>query len=587
MFALILVLILITMTASYCEAQTYDGPAELPKATVASAMADTPAPGAIISVNAGGDLQAALNSAECGDIIQLQAGATFSGPFVVPAKNCNINNWIWISTSSPYSALPPEGTRVTPCYDGIAALEGRPQYACATPTNVMATVEMAVEGDGPFQFAPGANFYRFVGLEITRPAGTPLPARLFEAKKTADHIIVDRSWLHGAPQDETYVGVSLNGMTNAAIVDSYFTDFHCIAITGLCTDAQAISGGVSETQDGPFLIQNNFLEATGEAVMFGGGKANMTPTDITIISNHFWKPWQWMPGSTPFVGGPDGRPFIVKNHLELKNAVRVLIDSNLMDNVWGGFTQNGYGILLTPKNQSRPHRRSVCPKCKVTDVTIRYTYISHAGAGIQMATAISDGKHGAAALAGERFSIHDIVLDDISKSKYNGDGAVLSLSNAWQKNPLNTVTINHITGFPDPTGNMMFIGDVVKTAPMYGLVFTNNLLTTTEHPVWNTGRRVSCAVRDVPLVTMKRCFTSYSFINNGLIGSPSTFSASRWPADNLFPQTVDDVQFTNFNDGDGGNYQLLPSSPYANAGTDGKDLGADIVTINADLANVE
>lgn len=53
------------------------------------------------------------------------------------------------------------------------------------------------------------------------------------------------------------------------------------------------------------------------------------------------------------------------------------------------------------------------------------------------------------------------------------------------------------------------------------------------------------------------------------------------------PQTVEDVEFTDFNNGDGGNYQLMPNSPYKNKGTDGMDLGADIVTINANLANVE
>ena len=53
----------------------FDGPAELPRVTVPSAMSDTPAPGSVITVNAGGDLQSALNSAHCGDTIQLQAGA--------------------------------------------------------------------------------------------------------------------------------------------------------------------------------------------------------------------------------------------------------------------------------------------------------------------------------------------------------------------------------------------------------------------------------------------------------------------------------------------------------------------------------
>lgn len=577
----------LSMAKAKAKPGAYDGPAELPIATVASAMSDTPAPGSIISVNAGGDLQSALNNAQCGDIIELQAGATFSGQFIVPAKNCNIDNWIWIRTSSPDSALPPEGTRATPCYAGVATLVGRPQYSCTNPQNVMATVQMEIVGNGPFQFAPGANFYRFIGLQITRPTGTQGPAALMTAQGTADHIVVDRSWLHGGLQDETHNGVSLNGMTNAAVVDSYFSDFHCIAITGACTDAQAIGGGISDTQDGPFLIQDNFLEASGEGIMFGGGGATATPTDIEILGNHFWKPWQWKPGNTPFVGGANGHPFIVKNHLELKNAVRVLVDSNLMENVWGGFSQSGDSILLTPKNQHSGHS-NICPKCQVTDITIRYSYLSHAGGGIQMATALSgNGKNGAPALAGTRWSIHDVVLDDISIQKYVGDGAVIMIMNKWPKNPLNTVTINHITGFPDPTGNMMFIGDGAKTASMYGLVFTNNLLITARYPVWNTGGRSSCAVKDVPLTTISKCFTTATFTNNGLIASPPSFPPSVWPKGNMFPQTVEDVDFTNFNNGDGGDYELLPSSPYKNKGTDGMDLGADIVTINSDLANVE
>jgi hypothetical protein len=576
------------MTVSYSRAaQQYDGPAQLPEVTVASAMSDTPAPGAIISVNAGDDLQSALNSAQCGDIIELQAGATFSGQFVVPAKNCDINHWIWIRTSSPDSALPAEGQRATPCYAGVSSLEGRPQYSCSDPTNVMAQVEVTTAGDGPFQLAAGANFYRFIGLEVTRLASAPKSSRLVYGLETADHIVFDRSWFHGTAQDETYAGVSLNGMTNVAVVDSYFSDFHCISRTGLCTDAHAIDGGTSDTQDGPFKIQDNFLEAAGEAVMLGGGPAKSTPTDIEIIGNHFWKPWQWMLGNQPFVGGPNGNPFVVKNHLELKNAVRVLVDSNLMENNWGGFTQTGYGILLTPKSQHAHGHGNVCPRCQVTDITVRYTKVSHAGGGISLATAMSgSGKNGGAALAGTRWSIHDLVFDDIS-AKYAGEGAIFVLMNNWPKNALNTVTINHVTAFPDPTKSLMFVGNVVRTAPMHGLVFTNNLLITARYPVWNTGRGRSCAVKDVPLTTMERCFTSYTFLNNGLIASPPQFPPSKWPAKNMFPKTVADVEFTDFNNGDGGNYELLPGSPYKNKGTDGKDLGADIVGLNAALANVE
>ena len=566
----------------------FDGPAELPRVTVPSAMSDTPAPGSVITVNAGGDLQSALNNAHCGDTIHLQAGATFTGRFIVPAKNCDNNHWIIIRTSSPDSALPAEGQRATPCYAGVASLTGRPQYSCSNPKNVMAKVQNQAQGDGPFQFATGANYYRFIGLEITRPAGTPGTARLISGQGIADHVIVDRSWLHGLAQDETQDGVGLNGMTYAAVVDSYLNDFHCISRTGVCVDSHAVAGGTGDTQDGPFKIQNNFLEASGEAVMFGGGASSFTPTDIQILNNHFWKPFQWMKGSPNFVGGPTGNPFIVKNHLELKNAIRVLVEANLMENSWGGFSQTGNGILLTPKNQHTIRGTNVCPLCQVTDVTIRYVRISHAGGGLQLATALSgNGTGGAAALAGTRWSIHDVVLDDLS-SKYVGGGAAFEILNGWPKNPLNTVTINHVTAFPDPNSHLMIMGNYVPTAPMYGLVFTNNLVITGRYPVWNAGGGpTSCAFKDVPIISITQCFTTVTFSNNGLVAAPPAFPPSTWPANNLFLQTTNDVAFTNFSNGNGGNYELLSNSPYKNKGTDGKDLGADIAGLNAALANVE
>ena len=83
------------------------------------------------------------------------------------------NHWIVIRTSAPDSALPAEGQRVTPCYAGVASLPGRPPYSCTHASNVMAKVQIQTGGDGPFQFAAGANYYRLLGLEITRPAGTP------------------------------------------------------------------------------------------------------------------------------------------------------------------------------------------------------------------------------------------------------------------------------------------------------------------------------------------------------------------------------------------------------------------------------
>ena len=98
---------------------------------------------------------------------------------------------------------------------------------------------------------------------------------------------------------------------------------------------------------GPYKIADNFLEAAGENILFGGGGAAATPADIQISHNHMFKPTTWMKGQAGYIGGTTGNPFIVKNLFELKNAQRVLIEGNIMENSWGGFTQVGFAIVLT------------------------------------------------------------------------------------------------------------------------------------------------------------------------------------------------------------------------------------------------
>src|ERR1022692_3799096 len=472
-------------SSSTSSASGFDGPAELPRTYIQSAMSNTPAPGKTITVNTGGDLQSALNSASCGDTIQLHAGATFVGTFTFPAKSCDGNNWIIVRTSADDSTLPAEGSRLTPCYAGVSSLPGRPAFQCASTNNVLAKLVMATSASGPIVFASGANYYRLIGLEVTR-AAFPAPVySLIQFKGPADHLVFDRLWVHGTAQDETARGIGLGG-TYVAVVDSFFTDFHCVSGTGSCTDAQAIAGG----------------------------------------------------------GGTNGNPFIVKNLLELKNAQRVLVDGNIMEYSWGGFSQSGFAILLTPKNQAGGNGSNLCPICQVTDVTIRYNSIRHVGAGLQIANALSD--NGGAPFDGQRYSIHDIVIDDIG-----GGFAQVSVSPGAPL--LQNVTINHVTAFP--SSMLLNIGTMVaRTGPMKNFVFTNNIVSVGTYPVWSIGGGPgNCAYFDKPLTTFNACFSSSSFASNALIGNSPAFPATLWPSGNFFPATAA-VQFVNYNGGKGGDY---------------------------------
>jgi len=561
----------------------YDGPAALPRVLIQTAMAETPAPGITITVNSGENLQAALNNARCGDTIRLQAGATFAGLFTFENKSCDDAHWIIVRTSSDDSLLPAEGSRLSPCYAGVSSLPGRPAFNCTSTKNVLAKLIMNQAGSsGPVVFAPGAGHYRLIGLELTRAAGIGVVYALASPTSGAvsNNIIYDRIWFHGTAHDETTRGVELGGSTYVSVIDSFFTDFHCISVTGSCTDAQAINGGISSNPAGPYKIVNNFLEASGENILMGGGAATYTPADIEITNNHLFKPLTWMKGQPGYVGGANGNPFIVKNLFELKNAQRVLLDSNVMENTWGGFSQAGFAILLTPKNQS-----NLCAICRVTDITIRFNYISHMGAGMQLANGRADD--GALPLNGGRYSIHDDVFDDINGTTYKGSSLFAQVSTGPGVPILHDVTINHITAFAKKT--LLSIGDVLSmNAPMSNFVFTNNIVNAGVYPVWSTGTDGSfnCAVHDSPIITLNDCFSSHIFSNNAVVAIPSSFPVSTWPALNFFPTSAAAVEFVNYNGGSGGNYQLQSSSPYKVVGTDGKDLGADVPSINAAIARV-
>jgi hypothetical protein len=564
------------------QSNNFDGPAELPRQHVKSSSNDTPAGGKTWMVHSGESVERVLASAACGDIIQLQAGATFTGNFVLPEKSCDDSHWIIIRTSAPDSGLPPEGTRLTPCYAGVSSLPGRPPLNCASTANVLAKIEFdGKAGSGPITFAAGANHYRLIGLEVTRGAFSNPVHNLALFKGSADHLVFDRLWFHGSAQDETARGIGLGG-TNVAIVDSFFTDFHCISRTGSCVDAQAIAGGDGSLPMGPYKIVNNFLEGSGENIIFGGGAATLTPADIEIRQNHFFKPLIWMKGQAGYVGATNGNPFIVKNLLELKNAQRVLVEGNILEYSWA-FSQSGFAILLTPKNQAGANGSNLCPVCQVTDVTIRYNIVRHVGAGFQIANALSD--NGGVPLDGQRYSIHDVVIDDMDVKKYAGAGLFAQVSVSAGAPILQNVTIDHVTAFP--SSKMLSIGDMVATSgPMKNFVFTNNILSTGTYPVWSTGGGPeNCAYFDKPITTFNACFSPLKFAGNLLIGT--AYSSSAWPGKNFLSATANAVRFTNYNAGSGGNYHLQASSPFKGKGTDGKDLGADMDAITAATAGVE
>ncbi|HEV8510995.1 MAG TPA: hypothetical protein VGQ48_11150, partial [Gemmatimonadales bacterium] len=195
--------------------------------------------GATINVPAGGDFQAALDSAQPGDQILLAAGATYTGSFTLPVKTGT--GWIIIRSSTADANLPAEGERMKPSFAGVL------------PKIVSSNSEPAILTD------PGAHHYRFIGVEITTTSnlnyGLVLLGDGSQAQNTLaavpHDLILDRTYIHGNATGNLSRCVGLNSAASA-VIDSYLSACHANG-----SDAQAIAGW---NGPGPFKIVNNYLE---------------------------------------------------------------------------------------------------------------------------------------------------------------------------------------------------------------------------------------------------------------------------------------------------------------------------------------
>jgi hypothetical protein len=116
---------------------------------------------------------------------------------------------------------------------------------------------------------------------------------------------------------------------------------------------------------GPYIVDNCYVEASGEGIITGGSDVNIpncVPADIRITNNTFFKPDSWRPVTNTkgvkVVFDKDGNLTpealaafpVVKNAMELKNAKRVLMEGNTADGCWRS-GQDGNPIVLTVRNQ--------------------------------------------------------------------------------------------------------------------------------------------------------------------------------------------------------------------------------------------
>ena len=575
-----------------------DGPASVPTACYETELDATPSPGALTNVSPTASLQTAIDNASCGDTLVLQAGQTYPG-FSLPNKNCDADHYIMIRSSALSSGLPTEGIRATPCNAGVSSLPGRPALNCTSTSNVMARIAGAANASRIISTAAGANYYRLVGLEIADTGANGVKGGYYDLVMLigADHIIIDRCWIHGSLIGEDIKGVEFENSSYIAVVDSYISDIHS-KLSGYGADSSAIG---SVTGTGPVKIVDNFLEASGVSILWGGGASSTNVTDVEIRRNHVFKPFTWWTLSPSYFG----TAFAVKNLFESKSGVREFVEGNIFEDNWAQ-AQKGTAILFGPKNQY-----GECSGCTVHDVVFRYNIIRHAVNGIDIfvvraTTCPGEAGNGTGHCSyppGPLYglSIHDNLLDDISEFTYFpgdccSDGSLFAILTDQPDNWPHDISIEHNTGFPVGSG----IANVTITgAPQVfaNFSFDNNLMTSGNygfHEVLPMGHKPGCGAKSGSgmIGTLNGCMGNTWTAQGNVFANSSSPSSSKFPGDplpagNVEESSSDALSFVNFNNGNGGDYHLLSSSRYKGTASDGKDPGADIDSILSATAGVQ
>ncbi|HKN84130.1 MAG TPA: hypothetical protein VJW17_11865, partial [Pyrinomonadaceae bacterium] len=302
-----------------------------------------------ITVPAGGNIQSAINAAQYGDTIVLQAGAIYTANLVLPLKS---GTGEIVIQSSRLSELP-DGVRVSPAQSALF-----PKLQSVIPAEpVVKTVA-------------GAHHYRFAGLEFSTANASVVIYDIIrfgggrDVQTSLDqvphHLVVDRCYIHGFDIQDTQRGVTLNS-SESTISNSYISEIHTDGI-----EAQAVGAW---NGPGPFHIINNYLEAAGENIMMGGSDSasvDLMPGNIEILRNYLFKPLSWKVGDPSYAG----KHWTVKNLLELKAARNAVIDGNVLENIWTD-AQDGKAILFTVRNQECTAPWSTVANVRFTNNTLK------------------------------------------------------------------------------------------------------------------------------------------------------------------------------------------------------------------------
>ena len=590
-------------------------------ALLAALMTATVASAATITVPAGGDLQAALNAARPGDTILLAPGATYVGNFELPVHGGT--TYVTLRTGGDPALLPGDGVRVTPQDAPSLAKLQSPNSAPALDTKAGAAYWRVTLVEFPANKNGSGDIVALGDATATQNALTLVP----------HHLILDRVYIHGDPVFGQKRGIALNS-AETTIINSHVSDIRSISqdsqaiggwngpgpfriennyleaagevfilggddpkIAGLVPSNLTFRGNLvtrPASWKSPLLVTPGGVTSSAgtggtlaagtygyrvvarkpvginmatsarssevQATVVAGGKVTVRWTAVSGATEYrvygrtaggqtmYWRTTTTSFTDTGAAGTAGTAPtaasmWVVKNLFELKNARNVQIDSNLFENHWAQ-AQAGPAILFTVRNQY-----GGCTWCVVENVTFEYNVVRNIAAGFHILGI--DTNYPSQQTNNIRIRHNEV--SGLDKTKWGGTGYFLLMVNQPRD-----IQVDHNTIIAPSSNGIISMGGL----PIDDFVYTNNLARHNTYGIIgsNYGSGLPTINYYLPNSVTRR---------NVFAGG----KASLYPADNYFPTTTEfEAMFVDYARGD---YRLKAYGSWAQAGTDGKDLGAD------------
>jgi hypothetical protein len=314
-----------------------------------------------------------------------------------------------------------------------------------------------------------ASGYWLAGLNIRQDPGVAVQTFLelghIDARQTTlasvpDRLVVDRCYIHGDQNLDNRHGISFEG-SNVTVTDSLVVEIHHSG-----ADANAF---LSLNGPGPTLIHNCRVSASGEGLICGGGDpkiVGLVPGDITFTKNYVTVPIEW---NRKKFGGSH---WVVKNHVDLKNVTRLLVEGNVFENMWND-GQDGSSWVLKSNNQE-----STAPWGGTSDATFRYNLQRNVGSPVT----ISGAPEGVNCVNLSCLSVHDCLsinnghFDDLYQFSGTGRGFAFTNGDPVARRTFDVYVDHNTQVWPDtnPGGSVAYEFDG-NEAGLFNLRLKNNI----------------------------------------------------------------------------------------------------------------